>query len=154
MSFPFSCSTVKQQLGVFNWLHSQHTTATLQLNCCVLAALLSIGSPPYWISYSVLPFPDWPWDFRKHLVCECVCADSAAWATWLLGCVFTDFTDLRAQQLGDLWGWGGREIGELPICLSMLPLLHNPFQRGESAGGATEQNNWRQREKEKRLSSP
>lgn len=36
----------------------------------------------------------------------------------------------------------------------MLPLLHNPFQKGESAEGSTELNNWRQREKEKRLPSP
>lgn len=38
----------------------------------------------------------------------CVCADSAAChrATWLLSNVFTDFTDLRAQQLQDLLGRG------------------------------------------------
>lgn len=101
----------------------------------------------------------WPWDFRKHFVCECVCADSAAchWATWLLSCVFTDFTDLRTQQPGDLQTWGregrgGREDGRVTYRM-MLPLLHNPFQRGESAEEAVEQNNWRKREKEKRLPS-
>lgn len=155
VSFPFSCSTVKQQLGVFSWLHPQHTTAPLQLNCC------SIGSPTHWISYSLLLFCAWPWDFRKHFVREGVCADSAAChrATWLLSCVFTAFTDLRAQQLGDLRGVvGGLGVGREDWWVTyhlMLPLLHNPFQRGgESAEGATEQNNWRQKEKEKRLPSP
>lgn len=109
--------------------------------------------------YRTIILSAWPWDFRKHFICECVCADSAAChrATWLLSCVFTDFTDLRAQQPGDLQtrgreGWWGREDGWVTYHM-MLPLLHNPFQKGESAEEAMEQNNWRQREKEKRLPS-
>lgn len=129
MSFLFSRTTVKQQLSVFSWLHPQHTTAPLHLNCCVLAAFLAIGSPTYWISYSLLLFHAWPWHFRKHLVCECVCADSAAChrVTWLLSCVFTDFRDFTCSAAGRLtggWEVAGR-IGELPIiwcCLSCIIL--------------------------------
>lgn len=146
-------------MGLFSWLHS---TAPSQWNCRILAALLSTGSPMYWISCSLLLFRAWPWDFRKHLACECVCADSAAChrATWPFELCFLQTSQIYVlSSCKTYWaigwvGWGGwvSMDGWVTYHL-MLPLLHNPFQRGESAEGATKQNNWRQRKKEKRLPS-
>lgn len=131
-------------------LHSVAATQAIQLtspsaynNSSAVKLLCPGSSSFYWLTHVLYfmlivrtIFPRvWPWDFRKHLVREHVCADSAAVTDWLDCCVYTDFTDLCAQQLRDLrhggregrWGW---EDGWVTYHL-MPPLLHNPYQRGQ-----------------------
>lgn len=132
-------------------LHSVATTQAIQLtppsaynNSSAVKLFCPGSSFFYWLTH-VLHFMlivrtiflrVWPWGFRKHLVREYVCVLTVLLVTKRLdSCVFTDFADLRAQQLGDLQtrGEGGTmrmEDGWVTYHL-MPPPLHNPFQRGE-----------------------
>lgn len=68
-----------------------------------------------------------------------------------IDCVFTGFTVFHGQHLGDLKRGGGIEgKGDvLPIIWCCLSGIIPPFQMEGNADEATEQNNWRQREREK-----
>lgn len=131
MSFPFSCSTVKQQLEVFSWLHPQHTTAPLQLNYCVFFFLLAHPRTGFHTHcyFSVLDL-----ETSESIVYVKVCVLTVLLVTVRLGCwvVFSQTSQIYVlsswETYGGWWvGWGlaGR-IGELPIiwcCLSCIILF-------------------------------
>lgn len=156
--------TIAPMLLLYSGADNRIPKALLQLRNIPLC----IDSPTYnnshthWRDYCMFSYI-WPWLQKPLCVYVCVCADSAAcqWLTWLLSCAFTGFTDLHAQQPGDLktrergWYWGE---GWVTYHL-MLPLLHNPTL---SNGGKLLMRPWsrtiedrkREREKEEGETAP
>lgn len=125
-------------------LHSVAATQAIQLtsplaynNSSAVKLLCPGSSSFYWLTHVLYfmlivrtIFPHvWPWDFRKHLVREHVCADGAAchWLTWLLGLyrLHRFMCSAAVRLTGTGVGRDGEDgrMGELPIIWCRLSCI-------------------------------
>lgn len=131
-------------------LHSVAATQVIQrtspsaYNSSAVKLLCPGSSSFYWLTHvlcfmlivrTIFPRVG-PWDFRKHLVREHVCADSAACHWLTVTVVFLQTSQIYVLSSRETYRHRGREgrwwwEDWWVTYHFMLSLLYNPYQRGE-----------------------